>query len=226
MTNPAARKVLYFDFDETLAAVQLTPYSPLPTSQSAEPDVSVSGPGVVNRAVLERTVSGSERGAEKVSAFALPEFRAIFQRISAINHRAQEKAVYVRVLTNASYTQDAVLPILKSWYGDGFQLDGFENRFRLGVEDIRERPKPKFLSMLMDFKRTYRDQGVTEDNVYLIDDAEENCRGAEIAGFKAIRMETNPRTRVPGASYTAAKPEIFGRLNGILDEVEAALDAS
>ncbi|MFQ5729758.1 MAG: hypothetical protein ACE5GN_05295 [Waddliaceae bacterium] len=226
MINPENKKVLYFDLDETLFFVEQFGEQGLKrASDSAQEDVSVSGPGVVGGergVVLERTRSGTLCGAQRVRAFALEEFRKIFQRIDAINRAAGETVIFLRFLTNASYTKNEILSVFWSLYGMPLRLDGFQNRFRFSDKTVF-RPPPKGYSMLDDFDQEYQRLGISKKKIYLIDDSYENCQMASELGFNVICMQTNPKTRRAGETYTQNKTLIFKTLNEILDEVDSSL---
>lgn len=212
--------VLNFDLDSTLLEVtfydQEDKRSLLSNSAQLELSKSVSG-GTMKDPVI-RGNSYLEERAETVRAFAREKFKEIFDKIAEINRKAGETVIYVNILTNAAYTEPHVRSVLKQFYGPDFAFHSFSNRYRYY--------NTKGEQIFNDYMNKYSDLGIPIDHDYLIDDNEKNCKGSEDYGFKVIRMKTDPSYRLEGDSFSAAKEEIFGELNRIVDSVREKVFAT
>lgn len=117
----------------------------------------------------------------------------------------------MRILTNSKYMENAVYAVLTKFFGP-LNFDGFANGHR--------RADTKGDEMEHDYINLYQTIGISKNNIYLIDDSEENCLHAEEHGFKAIRMGTNPKMR-GNTTYSLRKEQIFQSLHEIVENASS-----
>lgn len=199
--------VLYFDLDQTLFEMYAELNAPSNLSKSALIDLSSSQEGIIQDPLMVNNEECQLR-AKEIRAFAREKFKAIFDQIREVNEGRERPLVLVRIITNATYTENEVYSILKSFYGD-MHFDGFANGHRQTYSKGDE--------MDRDYVNLYGTLGIPRSNIYLIDDSEENCVEAESQGFNAIRMGTTPKVR-GDTTYSNRKEQVFDSLSGAVEK--------
>ncbi|MFQ5752041.1 MAG: hypothetical protein ACE5HI_08595 [bacterium] len=147
----------------------------------------------------------------RVSAIAGEKFKELFGKIIKINRDAGETVIFVNIITNANYSEEGVVDVLKRFYGDDFIIHCYTNSVN--------RLTSKGGQMLQDYLESYWNQGIPPDHLYLIDDNESNCQDAQHCGFKAICASIRLESCVGGETRAQFNPEIFVELNKIIDSV-------
>ena len=216
------KKILYFDLDHTLVESYNRENSRSFLSKSATLDLSSSSEGIVDNPIVYK-IAEKEQSVHKVKAFAREKFVEIFKYIKEENSKCTDgPKIFVRILTNNYYTQSAAQAFLTKFFGE-IEFDGFANNDRQ-VPGFDEKHIPgtwkplpgKGMTMNHDYNEKYKALGILKENIYLIDDSEKNCKNAELYGFNAIRMGTNPTERGELITYTERKDKIFETLNQII----------
>lgn len=154
----------------------------------------------------------------KISAIAREKFQNLFKKITELNKDAGETVIYVNIITNANYSEEGVLAVLKRFYGDDFTIHSFTNSV--------ERKHSKGRQMLADYLGSHWGQGVPRDHVYLIDDMEDNCEDAEDNNFKALCALKSFGHSTGGGTTGELNEEIFETLNKIVDTAREKIFAA
>lgn len=212
----SSQTVLYYDLDQTLFEIYAEDNAPSNLSSSALIDLSSSPEGVIANPLMVND-GGCQRRAKEIKAFARAKFQAHFEHIRDVNAGLERPLILVRIITNSNYTEPEVHALLQTFYGVDINFDGFANGDR--------QTHTKGDEMERDYVSLYQTLGIPRNNIYLIDDSEDNCSAAEEYGFQAIRMGTTPKVRGK-TTYTVQKEQIFKSLSQIVDDAAAKVNGN
>lgn len=208
VSSVSNKVVLFLDLDETLIEVNLG-QSEIRLSESVEEELNSAPEAFKYDVPIYRFKDANDEEAVTIAKYVVPiahkHFQELFNKIDELNTNKDRKAVSVRILTNASYTEDEVTSLLLSLYPN-IKIDGFHNR------PVGNKSLNKGLVMNDLYNSILQAEGIDRKNIYLLDDLYENCLNVEKFGFNSIHMKTNIYGRGEGDSYTKSKDEIFARL--------------
>lgn len=178
-----------------------------------------------------------------VRALNLPEWKAFFEKVIAVNKRYKELSpddthplIVSFILTSASYTFSGFMPnVFKEFFGEEIatEICGSSHRFyNIHTQIMFQAHDDKGVCMNNMYNRVWTRKpdeklpnlnfvpDVSKENVWLIDDSERHCKSACRHGFSAIHNPTSTRNRSWMTFYTAEKEKVYKKMDAIVAKAE------